>query len=61
MVLREFHSKIEERKFVRTLPEYASYRERTGFLLPRLRQGEAGAVQIASPRRQGSPGTPQDI
>jgi protein-S-isoprenylcysteine O-methyltransferase Ste14 len=61
VVMQVARAKIEERKFVRTLPEYASYRERTGFLLPRLRQGEAGAVQIGSPRRQGSPGTPQDI
>jgi protein-S-isoprenylcysteine O-methyltransferase Ste14 len=31
-------AKIEERKFLRTLPEYASYMEQTGFLWPRLRR-----------------------
>jgi hypothetical protein len=29
---------MEERKCLRTLPEYATYMERTGFLWPRLRQ-----------------------
>lgn len=31
-------AKIEERKFLRTLPEYAAYVRRTGFLWPRLRR-----------------------
>ena len=30
-------AKIEERKFLRSVPEYAAYRETTGFLWPRLR------------------------
>jgi protein-S-isoprenylcysteine O-methyltransferase Ste14 len=29
---------MEERKFLRTLPEYAAYKARTGFLWPRLRR-----------------------
>lgn len=38
VALQVARAKIEERKFLRTLPEYAAYRVRTGFLWPRLRQ-----------------------
>ena len=38
VALQVVRAKIEERKFLRTLPEYAAYRARTGFLWPRLRQ-----------------------
>jgi protein-S-isoprenylcysteine O-methyltransferase Ste14 len=31
-------AKLEERKFLRTLPVYAAYKGRTGFLWPRLRR-----------------------
>jgi len=34
--LQIVRAKIEERKFLRTIPEYATYRKSTGFLLPRL-------------------------
>jgi protein-S-isoprenylcysteine O-methyltransferase Ste14 len=37
VALQVARAKIEERKFLRTLPEYAAYRARTGFLWPRLR------------------------
>jgi protein-S-isoprenylcysteine O-methyltransferase Ste14 len=36
--LQVVRAKIEERKFLRTVPEYAAYREATGFLWPRLRR-----------------------
>jgi protein-S-isoprenylcysteine O-methyltransferase Ste14 len=36
VALQVVRAKIEERKFLRTLPEYAAYRARTGFLWPRL-------------------------
>ena len=36
VALQVVRAKIEERKFLRTLPEYRSYRESTGFLWPRL-------------------------
>lgn len=36
VALQVARAKIEERKFLRTLPEYAAYRARTGFLWPRL-------------------------
>jgi protein-S-isoprenylcysteine O-methyltransferase Ste14 len=32
-------ARIEERKFLRTVPDYARYRKSTGFLWPRLRKG----------------------
>ncbi len=35
-------AKIEERKFLGTLPQYASYKARTGFLWPRLGRSEQG-------------------
>lgn len=38
VVMQVGRAKMEERKFLRTLPEYATYMERTGFLWPRLRQ-----------------------
>jgi protein-S-isoprenylcysteine O-methyltransferase Ste14 len=38
LVLQIIRAKVEERKFLRTLPEYASYRQRTGFLWPRLKR-----------------------
>ena len=37
LVLQILRAKVEERKFLRTLPEYADYMQRTGFLWPRLR------------------------
>lgn len=39
VVLQVIRAKIEERKFLRTLPEYAGYKARTGFLWPRLSSG----------------------
>jgi protein-S-isoprenylcysteine O-methyltransferase Ste14 len=36
--LQVIRAKIEERKFLRTVPEYAAYRETTGFLWPRRRK-----------------------
>lgn len=36
VALQVVRAKIEERKFLRTLPEYRAYMERTGFLWPRL-------------------------
>ncbi|MBK1722525.1 methyltransferase family protein [Thiocystis violacea] len=36
VVLQVIRAKIEERKFLRTLPEYATYRASTGFLWPKL-------------------------
>jgi protein-S-isoprenylcysteine O-methyltransferase Ste14 len=36
VALQIARAKIEERKFLRTLPEYAAYWARTGFLWPRL-------------------------
>jgi len=36
VALQVIRAKIEERKFLRTLPEYAAYKARTGFLLPPL-------------------------
>lgn len=36
VALQVARAKIEERKFLRTLPEYAAYKARTGFLWPRL-------------------------
>jgi protein-S-isoprenylcysteine O-methyltransferase Ste14 len=38
LVLQILRAKVEERKFLRTLPEYADYMKRTGFLWPRLRR-----------------------
>jgi protein-S-isoprenylcysteine O-methyltransferase Ste14 len=38
VALQLVRAKIEERKFLRTVPEYAAYRETTGFLWPRLRK-----------------------
>lgn len=38
VVLQVARAKIEERKFLRTVPEYAAYRETTGFLWPLLRK-----------------------
>jgi protein-S-isoprenylcysteine O-methyltransferase Ste14 len=37
VALQVVRARIEERKFLRTLPEYADYMRRTGFLWPRLR------------------------
>jgi protein-S-isoprenylcysteine O-methyltransferase Ste14 len=37
LVLQVLRAKVEERKFLRTIPEYARYKARTGFLWPRLR------------------------
>lgn len=36
VVLQVIRAKIEERKFLRTLPEYAEFKRKTGFLWPRL-------------------------
>ncbi len=36
VALQVARAKIEERKFLRTLPEYRAYRDATGFLWPRL-------------------------
>jgi protein-S-isoprenylcysteine O-methyltransferase Ste14 len=36
--LQVVRAKIEERKFLRTVPEYAAYRDATGFLWPRFRK-----------------------
>ena len=36
LVLQVMRAKIEERKFLRTLPEYENYMKQTGFLWPRL-------------------------
>jgi len=47
VALQVVRAKIEERKFLRTLPEYAAYRARTGFLWPALRPTH-------QPRRGGS-------
>lgn len=38
VALQVVRAKIEERKFLRTVSEYAAYRENTGFLWPRLRK-----------------------
>lgn len=38
VALQVARAKIEERKFLRTLPEYAAYKANTGFLWPRLRR-----------------------
>jgi protein-S-isoprenylcysteine O-methyltransferase Ste14 len=38
VAMQVVRAKIEERKFLRTLPEYAGYMDRTGFLWPRLRK-----------------------
>jgi len=37
VALQAIRAKIEERKFLATVPEYADFRARTGFLWPRLR------------------------
>jgi protein-S-isoprenylcysteine O-methyltransferase Ste14 len=37
VVLQVVRARIEERKFLRTVPEYQDYMRRTGFLWPRLR------------------------
>lgn len=36
VVLQVIRAKIEERKFLRTLPEYAEFKRQTGFLWPKL-------------------------
>lgn len=36
VAMQAVRAKIEERKFLRTLPEYAGFKRRTGFLWPRL-------------------------
>jgi protein-S-isoprenylcysteine O-methyltransferase Ste14 len=36
LLLQILRAKVEERKFLRTLSEYADYMQRTGFLLPRF-------------------------
>ena len=38
VVLQIVRAKIEERKFLRTLPEYRTYMANTGFLWPKLRR-----------------------
>jgi len=38
VVLQVTRARIEERKFLRTLPEYAEYMRQTGFLWPRMRR-----------------------
>ena len=38
VTLQVTRAKIEERKFLRTVPEYRAYRDSTGFLWPRLRR-----------------------
>jgi len=38
VALQVARAKIEERKFLRTVPEYAAYLEGTGFLWPKLRK-----------------------
>lgn len=42
VALQVVRAKVEERKFVRELPEYVGYRARTGFLWPKLSR-ERGA------------------
>jgi protein-S-isoprenylcysteine O-methyltransferase Ste14 len=37
VAMQVVRAKIEERKFLHTLPEYEAYMNRTGFLWPRLR------------------------
>ena len=36
VVMQVVRAKIEERKFLRTVPEYAAFKSRTGFLWPKL-------------------------
>ncbi|RMD71374.1 MAG: isoprenylcysteine carboxylmethyltransferase family protein [Gammaproteobacteria bacterium] len=36
IILQVIRAKIEERKFLQTLPQYAEYRKRTGFLWPKF-------------------------
>jgi protein-S-isoprenylcysteine O-methyltransferase Ste14 len=38
VTLQIIRAKIEERKFLRNLPEYKAYRDSTGFLWPRFRK-----------------------
>ena len=38
LALQLGRARIEERKFLRTVPEYAEYRRTTGFLWPRFRR-----------------------
>lgn len=38
VALQVVRAKIEERKFLRTVPEYAAYREGSGFLWPKFRK-----------------------
>jgi protein-S-isoprenylcysteine O-methyltransferase Ste14 len=38
VALQAVRARIEERKFLRILPEYQDYMHRTGFLWPRLRR-----------------------
>jgi len=56
--LQSWRAKVEERRLLQFHPAYAAYRERTGFLLPRLwtprratRKAEGGCG-----RREGGPG-----
>jgi protein-S-isoprenylcysteine O-methyltransferase Ste14 len=44
VALQVVRAKIEERKFLRTLPDYAAYKARTGFLWPRF--GLAHQVEL---------------
>lgn len=43
VILQVVRAKIEEHKFLHSLPEYAAYKSRTGFLWPRLRLAQQGA------------------
>jgi len=40
VALQVVRAKIEERKFLSTVPEYQAYRDATGFLWPRLRKAQ---------------------
>jgi len=39
VALQVLRARIEERKFLKTLPEYRGYMAETGFLWPRFRHG----------------------
>jgi protein-S-isoprenylcysteine O-methyltransferase Ste14 len=54
--LQVVRAKMEERKFLRTLPEYAAYKARTGFLWPRLRRPEHAHAGAPFPGRHAFEG-----
>lgn len=43
--LQSWRARVEERRLLQHHPDYAAYRARTGFLLPRLRRPDAAAAQ----------------